>query len=275
MEPMKLWALLLLGGGVLPLNAALVTVTAGSPYTTNFDDFIEGDDPDADPGTFTETNANSQSNSSIVQVPGQGLGLRQTSAGITGSVTSNTIATINATGLTGATGNQFNVSTTFVIDSFAASGVANTSLNAASNSSFGNGYRIVYTIASTTPSSIGNLTIAENGTTMTGVTTTGTNFTPVAGAVLTLTLTGFYNSATSVSLAGYLFDSGGTEIARVTITDTSAQTGNFFGMRTAVNGAGATESVTFTNFTLAVPEPTSFTLAMLSLGTLAFRRKRS
>lgn len=272
---MKPWLLLPLIGSILPLSAATVTVTASSPYTTNFDDFIEGDDPSAAPGTFTETNANGQSNTSIVQVPGQGLGMRQTSAGAVGSVTSNTIATVNATGLTGTTGSQFSVSTTFVIDSFVASGVANTSLNAASNSTFGSGYRVVYTISSTTPSSIGGFTIAENGTTMTGVTTTGSNYTPVAGAVLTMTLTGFYNSATSVSLAGYLFDSNGTEIARVTITDTSAQTGNFFGMRTAVNGSGANESVTFTNFTLAVPEPASATLALVALGCLSFRRRRA
>jgi len=272
---MKLWVSLPLVMCVLPVSAATVTVTAGSPYTTNFDDFIEGDDPDADPGTFTEANSNSQSNSSIVQVPGQGLGLRQTSAGAVGSVSSNTIATVNATGLTGATGNQFSVSTTFVIDSFVASGVANTSLNAASNSTFGSGYRVVYTIASTSPGSVGGFTIAENGTTMTGVTTTGSNFTPAAGAVLTMTLTGFYNSATSVSLAGYLFDSTGTEVARVTITDTTAQTGNFFGMRTAVNGSGSSESVTFTDFTLAVPEPASAALAVLSAGALCFRRKRA
>jgi hypothetical protein len=267
MSFMKLWISLPLAMSVAPLSAATVTVTAESPYTTNFDDFIEGNDPDADPGTFTETNSSANANSSIVQVPSQGLGLRQTATS-----TSNTIATVDATGLTGATGNQFSVSTTFVIDSFSTAGIANTSLNAAASSTFASGYRISYTLASTTPGAIGGLTLSENATTIAGATTTGTTYTPAAGAVLTLTLTGIYSSATSVSLAGYLFDSGGNEVARVTFTDTSAQTGNFFGVRTAVNGG--TESVTFTNFTLAVPEPASAALAIISAAGLSFRRKR-
>ncbi len=257
------------------LFAGTVIVTTGNPFTTNFDEYTGTDPIDGTAGRFTASGTGTFSNS-ITSLGGSNLALSQSASGpTTGTGSGAAIAAVNTTGLT-ANGGGFTVSTTFLTTTAGTTGTTNLSVNGAASSTFGTGYRLVYTTFAATGT--GTLSFARNGTTIgtsAGAVISG-SFVPSSVTPLTLSMTVLYNSNNNATIIGALYN-GTTQVASLSFTDTNTvQRGEYFGVRTAASGAGANETITYTDFTLAaVPEPASAALAGMAGLLLTLRRRRA
>ena len=265
------------------LAAAVTAIQANAAIivSTNFDSYTPlvgtpaGNDVSA---LFTEANSGG-GNTSFVDAGGGNIVLTQ-SAGGTG--TSNSSASIASANSNFSTAGGFRISTTFSISAYTlgTGGVVNVSLSAFGTSTdlgSGNAYRLIYTLSGSSP---GTLALQEVGGTLVANATGSITpiVSPPGSQSLTLTLEGIYTSPTALSLTGTI--TNGTNTLTLTGNDTSIgiANGNNFGVRTALNGNGATssETITFSNFSLeTIPEPTSIALLGTAIGVLGVRRKRA
>jgi hypothetical protein len=269
-----------MAAGLFGLATAHAASAATLPYSNNFDSATLGTTL---PSDFIESvgAAGSVANYNII-TSGGGRALQANLSASNNSTTTGTAANVSAAvQFPGAAGSDFVVSTDFVLDNFntaAGASTLNFGLAAAgsvANFSSGNQYRLIYTVFGGNSS---RLAISENGTIR--ATSTGT-IAPTAGFSGTMTLTGVYSGG-ALDLTGTLV-SGPTTLT-VSFQDTTTPfTGEYFGYRTALNALlgstqtgplTASQDVTYDNFSVAVPEPTTAAAGgLMMLGLLARRRR--
>ena len=279
---------LVLGAGVLVWPAR--ADAAVTPFVQDFTTSTVGSDISS--SGLTESNQTSSGTAATdYTIADYGASERGLVADITGTgsgtaaATASRSAAVQLTDL-GASKSSFRYTASIVLNSFAAGGgtinLGLAALGSAGDFSTGTQYRLLYT-PSSSKLSIGKISggsaqatgfTATTGTTSTGTATSTGSLTPTNGLTATLSLDGDF-IGNALYLTGKL--TSGSAVLNVAATDTSPYTGSYFGFRTALSSGAATtssESVTYDNISIAVPEPTALGLfGPAMIGLLARRRR--
>ena len=198
-------------------------------------------------------------------------GYYQAAGSTTAGSFSSTVALTNVNSTTFTPGTSFTISSTFQITA----GTSNAGGEFYGLALFGTPSNLTTSYYLADVQRSGSIRIVSLGSTnadFTGGTATAIGSALALNTNYTLTFTGTYTSANSLSMSFGITDANNTLLKSVTATDATALTGTNFGFRLNNNTAGSAMTAKFDNLDVAavsaIPEPATYA-AIVGLGFLA------